>query len=212
MSQVLPRLWIITDPEHPDGPVDPLRRALEGCPPGAVGVQLRAPHVGDRQLLTWARELRELTSEAGAAFLVNRRLDVAEIVAADGVHLPERGLPLSEIRREFTSFSILGVSRHDRGGLESAEQIGASFAFLSPVFQVPNKARPIGVHGFGTAIAGVGIPTYALGGVQPEDLQALLGLGAYGVAIRRAIYEAAQPRDALQQFLDGLDKSFANGE
>ena len=212
MTPELPRIWIITDPSHPDGPVAPIRRALEGCPPGVVGVQLRAKHASDRQLVQWGRELRTLTHACRSALTVNRRVDVAEIVGADGVHLPELGLPIADIREAWPTFGMLGVSRHDAAGLEAGEQDSASYAFLSPVFNVPGKAQPIGIHGFGTAIADVGIPTYALGGIGAQDCRALLAAGAFGVAIRRAIYEATRPGEALLQFVHELDKSLANGE
>jgi thiamine-phosphate pyrophosphorylase len=212
MTQGLPRIWIITDPAHPDGPVIPIQRALEGCPPGVVGVQLRAKHVPDRQLVQWARELRAVTVAVGSAFSVNRRPDVAQIVGADGVHLPELGLPAAELRQRWPGLKVIGVSRHDRAGLEAAEQEGASYAFLSPIFDVPGKAAPIGIHGFRGAIADVGIPTYALGGMRAEDLRAVLAAGAFGMAIRRAIYSASRPEEALQPFLSELDKSLSNGE
>jgi len=212
MTQGLPRIWIITDPDQPDGPVAPIRRALEGCRPGVLGVQLRAKRAADRQLVQWGRELRQLTRDTGTALVVNRRLDVAQIIGADGVHLPELGLPPSEIRQRWPSLPLLGVSRHDRAGLETAEREQASYAFLSPVFQVPSKARPMGLQGFRRAIAGVGMPTFALGGIGPEDLRPLLRAGAFGIAIRRAIYTAEQPNEALQHFLRELDKSLSNGE
>lgn len=212
MGQRLPKIWIITDPDHPDGPVAPLRRALEGCPPAVLGVQLRAKQTPDRQLVEWGRELRQLTRDTGSTLAVNRRLDVAEIVGADGVHLPERGLPLTDIREQWPSLRMLGVSRHDRAGLQAAERNRASYAFLSPVFHVPKKARPIGLDGFRAAIAGVRMPTYALGGMRPEDLQPLLRAGAFGVAICRAIYAAKRPNEAVRRFLSELDKSLSTGE
>ena len=98
MTPALPRIWIITDPSHPDGPVIPARRALEKSRPGLVGVQLRAKRASDRQLLQWGRELRAVTRATGSVLLVNRRADVAQIVGADGVHLPERGLRATDIR------------------------------------------------------------------------------------------------------------------
>ncbi|MGB3051531.1 MAG: thiamine phosphate synthase [Polyangiales bacterium] len=212
MTQGLPRIWIITDPNHPDGPVAPVRRALEGCPPGVLGVQLRAKRASDRQIVRWGRELREITRDTGSALTVNRRMDLAEIVGADGVHLPELGLPPAELREHWPSLPILGVSRHDRTGLESAERERAGYAFLSPIFHVPGKARPMGIHGFRAAIAGVETPTYALGGVRPEDLTPLLRRGAFGVAIRRAVYAAVQPNEALRLFLRELDKYLSSGE
>ncbi|MFW2386784.1 MAG: thiamine phosphate synthase [Polyangiales bacterium] len=212
MRPGLPRIWIITKPDHPDGPIDPIRRALEGCPPGLVGVQLRAKSEVDRDLVPWGRDLRELTRASGSLLSLNRRSDVAEIVEADGVHLPETGLPPSEIASHFPSLSLIGVSRHDRAGLEAAASEGAAYAFLSPVFQVPGKARPIGVHGFREAIAGVGLPTFALGGIRPEDVKPLVAAGAAGVAVRRAIYDAEDPSEALQAFLRELDNCLPNSE
>lgn len=212
MFQGLPRIWIITDPDHPDGPVAPLRRALESCPPGLVGVQLRAHGVPDRQLIEWGLELRALTQAQGCALAVNRRIDVAEIVGADGVHLPESGLPLRDVREHWPAIHLLGVSRHDSVGLAAAERGGATYAYLSPVFTVPGKAAPIGIHGFRDAIADVDIPTYALGGIEAEDLNALLAAGAFGVALRRAIYSSDSPEESLSRFLSALDKAGGNGE
>lgn len=205
MAQGLPRIWIITDPNHPGGPVDPVRRALEGCPRGLVGVQLRAKSVPDRQLAHWGRELRAVTRATGGVLVVNRRIDVAQIVEADGVHLPELSLPIADIRKHWPAFAMLGVSRHDSAGLATAEQDSATFAVLSPVFDVPGKTKPIGIHGFRTAIADVGIPTYALGGIQPDDAKAILSAGAAGIAVQRGIYAASDPQEALQRYIDALD-------
>ena len=153
-----------------------------------------------------------MTRATGCALALNQRVDVAQIVGADGVHFPELGLPVADVRQQWPALRLLGVSRHGAPGLEAAEQDGASYAFLSPVFDVPGKARPIGIHGFRAAIAGVGIPTYALGGVGPEHWDALISAGAFGVAIRRAIYASSDPKQALGRFLHELDKTRTNGE
>lgn len=206
MARRLPRIWIITEPAHPDGPVAPLRRALKGCPEGMVGVQLRAKRSSDRQLVSWGRELRELTAQSGAFLTVNGRPDVAQIVEADGVHLGELGLLPEQVARVFPEFRLIGVSRHDRRGLEEAARHGASYAFLSPVLDVPGKGPPLGIHGFRDAIVGVGIPTFALGGLSDAHVPALHASGAEGVAIRRAIYDSTEPREALRAFVRALDK------
>jgi len=212
MSQSLPRIWIITDPTHRDGPLVPLRRALDGCPAGVIGVQLRAKEAADRQLVEWGHQLRSLTAATGHLLTINRRPDVAQIVAADGVHLPEHAISPIDVRQRWPELRLVGVSRHGREGLRTAERDGASYAFLSPIFEVPGKAAPIGIAGFGTAIAGVGIPTYGLGGVRAEHVPALLEAGAFGVAIRRAIYAVRQPERALQSFVHALDKTLASCE
>jgi thiamine-phosphate pyrophosphorylase len=126
--QELPRIWIITNPDHPRGLVEPIAKALDNCRPGIVGVQLRAKRAPDRTLVAWGRELRSITRRAGAALTVNRRVDVAAIVEADGVHLPERGLRPTEVRAHWPAFSLLGVSRHNSAGLHEAARDSANFA------------------------------------------------------------------------------------
>jgi thiamine-phosphate pyrophosphorylase len=207
MQVRLPRIWIITNPEHAQGPVTPLVRALEGCPAGAVGVQLRAHGADDRELVAWGRALRAATSRAGCPLTVNRRPDVAEILGADGVHLPESGLSVRELRSTWPDIQLVGASRHDRSGLLRAAEEQATFAFLSPVYAVPGKAEPMGVEGFAAQIAGVEIPTYALGGVGVADVAPLIAAGAKGIAVRRAIYDALDPKAALDELLRELDKT-----
>jgi thiamine-phosphate diphosphorylase len=163
-------------------------------------------------LVKWGEELRDVTAATGSALAINRRVDVAQIVGADGVHLPDLGLRPADIRQQWPTIGMLGVSRHDRTGLETAEHDLATYAFLSPVFHVPGKNLPIGIQGFRDAIANVGIPTYALGGIGAEDYKAVLAAGAFGVAIRRAIYSASQPNETLRRFVRALDKSLASGE
>ena len=212
MPRQLPRIWIITNPDHGAGPIAPLRRALDGCVGSQIGVQLRAKRVPDRKLIDWGHELRVMTASVGSPLLVNRRADLAQIVGADGVHLPDTGLPIGRIRQEWPLLEIIGVSRHDRAGLLAAQEAGATYAFLSPVFEVPGKNPPIGVDGFRQAISGLEIPVFALGGIGLEDMEPLLHAGAHGVAVRRAIYDAAEPRIVVDGFLRRLDKNHANVE
>lgn len=212
MEGRLPRLWIITKPDHAEGPVAPLVRALEGCPAGAVGVQLRAKHASDLELITWGRELRAATARWGCPFTVNRRPDVAKIVGADGVHLPEAAMSVRELRTQWPDLGLVGASRHDRSGLLRAADERANFAFLSPVYAVPDKGAPMGIEGFAAQIADVGIPTFALGGIGEAHAAQLIAAGARGIAVRRAIYDAPDPNAALHALVRELDKSSPNGE
>jgi len=201
----LPRIWLITMPEDPRGPVEPIVRALEGCAPGLVGVQLRAKASSDRDVANWGRRLREVTRHTRSPLVVNRRADLAAIVEADGVHLPERHLGVAAVRSISEDRWMVGVSCHDRAGLEQARDDGADFAFLSPLFDVPGKARPLGIDAFRRAISGVGIPTFALGGIYPPHVSLAIRAGAAGIAIRRPVY-AEDPSAALAAYLHELDK------
>lgn len=205
MGSRLPRVWILTEPKHVEGPITRIRQALGDVPRPNVGVQLRAKHAGDRELLAWGRTLRALTRERGALLTVNGRADVARRIGADGVHLGEAAIPIARLRESRPAVGLLGASRHGRHGLLAADAAGADYAFLSPVYFVPGRNPPLGIEAFGRAIAGLSLPVYALGGIGPEHVGPLLRAGARGIAVRRAIYDATNPAAVLDRLLDGLD-------
>jgi thiazole tautomerase (transcriptional regulator TenI) len=68
----------------------------------------------------------------------------------------------------------------------------------------------MGISAFERAIGGVGIPTFALGGVQPAHVEPVIRGGAAGVALRRPAY-AADPAASLAAYLHELDKHGSAG-
>jgi thiamine-phosphate pyrophosphorylase len=186
-----PRLLLLTPPT---GSLQPLRAALDSIAgKGEVAVLLRRPGASDRQLLAEAARLR-----GPVPLLMHRRPDLARLVGAVGVHLPERGLPISDARRLLGPEAVVGVSRHDRAGLAAAD--GADYATLSPFFAVRGKNPPLGVVGFRAARDGApdGLRVLALGGLTPTNARDAFEAGADGVAVLRSATRARRFLDMLQ--------------
>lgn len=187
----VPRLLLLTPPT---GPLDELRATLEAMAGESdVAVLLRRPGAGDRRLLAEARAL-----SGPVPLLVHRRPDLARLVGAAGVHLPERGLPIADARRLLGPGTVLGVSRHDRAGL--AASAGADYATLSPFFAVPGKNPPLGPEGFRAAreAAPEGVRVLALGGLGPANGGQALEAGADGLAVLRGASEARRFLDIMR--------------
>jgi thiamine-phosphate pyrophosphorylase len=173
--------------------------ALAGVPPGAVAVHLREKDLGGRDLLALAVALRAVCRARGQLLLVNDRVDVALAAGADGVHLPAAGIPPADARRLLPPSALVGVSCHSAEDVARARDGGASYAFLSPIFDTPSKrgyGSPLGVEAL-RAASKLGLPLVALGGVTPERVPALLAAGAAGVAAIRAWLEGADPATSV---------------
>ncbi|MFT3921356.1 MAG: thiamine phosphate synthase [Myxococcales bacterium] len=196
-------LILITD-EGPDL-VGRLTRALSAVPPRRVAVQLRTRQSTTREILGVALELRALTRARESTLLINDRVDIALAVEADGVQLPEAGLPIEVARKLLGSQRWVGVSRHDLKGLFEAARQGADYATLSPVHEVAAKGPPLGIAGFARTIAAVRLPVYALGGVRAADVAELRQSGARGIAVVREVLSAADPALATSELLSLLD-------
>jgi thiamine-phosphate pyrophosphorylase len=73
-----------------------VRGAITG---GIDVVYLREPELPARALVRLVRGVVDLCRGRGVRVLVGDRLDVALVCGADGVQLPERGLPSAVVRR-----------------------------------------------------------------------------------------------------------------
>lgn len=155
------------------------------CQAEASGVdyfQLREKDLSRTDLLEVADSIRGTLSQT--RFIVNGALDVAVSVGADGVHLQKGNIPVSAVRKKYPLW-VIGYSAHSREELKWAEDEGASYAFLSPVFPTTSKVSfhpPLGMDRFKSWIQGVKIPVFGLGGFTPENARDLIDSGCAGLA------------------------------
>lgn len=174
---------------------------------GVQVVQLREKGLTDRELVARAREVRILTAKAGAVFVMNDRPDLARVVGADGVHLGQADLSVRDARRILGPNALIGVSTHDVSQLEKAVLDGAGYAGVGPVFgsQTKEFERLAGLTFVRAAADAAGIPWFAIGGIDLENLEEVLNAGARRVAIGAAIRDADRPREAARAFRSRLD-------
>src|SRR5688572_30794418 len=121
----------------------------------------------------------------GLRVLVSGRPDVAEAAGADGVQLPEEGLPVAEVRRAFPRL-VIGASCHSADAAARAAEAGADHVVFGPVFATPGKeARAAGLDALAAVVARAGVPVYAIGGASPVRAAELRAAGALGLAAIR---------------------------
>lgn len=160
---------------------------------GVDALQLREKDLADGALFELALEVRR---RFHGLLLVNGRIDIALAAGAEGVHLPESGLPVECLRRRFGSRVLLGRSVHDLSGVREARRTGADFVTLSPIYHSPEKGAALGPLVLESA-AREGIPVLALGGVELRALPELHRCGAAGVAAIRLFQRPQITRDAV---------------
>ena len=180
--------------------VEVVKRALEG---GVDCVLLREPELNPKTLVYVGRQFRMLTSRYGAKLIVKDRVDVAQVIGADGVHLGADSIPPQDVRRIWDG--LVGYSAH------SAEEAGGvcsfvDYIFISPVFHTKSKpmARPIGVEGLKEAMRVCDKPVYPLGGVEPDRVEELVEVGVPGVAAMSVFFRAPDAGAVARAFVDKL--------
>ncbi len=168
-------------------------------------VQIREKDLSTQDLYELAKRIKEVTEER-ARLLVNNRMDIALAVGADGVHLPENGLPTVVARRLAGPKFLVGRSVHTAESAVDAESDGADFLIAGTIF--PSSSHPEGrtqgtefVHVLREKIS---IPFLAIGGVTPENVSHLVDAGASGAAVITAISEGEDPRKTARSLIDEM--------
>ena len=155
-------------------------------------------------LVRVARMARRICDAAGAALIVNDRLDVALAVDADGVHLGQTDLPLEDARRLAPDLWI-GISTHNLAQVRDAIAAGADYLGFGPVFATTTKERPDPVQGLEGLRAAVsearGRPVVAIGGITAAQVEDVYRTGVHAACAISAVNHARDPRSAARQFL-----------
>ena len=142
----------------------------------------------------------------GPRILVNDRLDIALAERADGVHLGESGLPVSEAKhlvelRAAGKNFLVGTSCHSIESAKSAEKEGADYLLFGPVFNTPSKAAfgaPQGINRLSQVCILVSIPVLAIGGITLQNAPDCFAAGAAGIAAIRLFQDSYDPAAAIK--------------
>jgi thiamine-phosphate pyrophosphorylase len=192
------RLYIITPDRAPEQVIDLARAVLRG---GADMVQLRHKTLPRLELLELALKLREITSAAGALFIVNDHVDIALIAGGDGVHLGPDDLSIGAARRLAHEGFLIGASASNPDAARSAVNAGAEYIGSGPAFATPVKKEKgvIGPAGVKAVAAAVEVPVFAIGGIEEANVAQLTALGLRRVCAIRALADAPDPERAARR-------------
>ncbi len=204
-------LYVITDEAIAGGltHAEIARRAIAG---GADVIQLRDKACGCRVLYRIGRVLRTMTMKTGTVFIVNDRLDVALACGADGVHLGQDDIRVDVARQIAPPGFIIGVSVGTVAEAKRAEQEGADYIALSPVFSTASKndAGP----GRGLIVLreirrSVSVPVIAIGGITMDNVREVITAGADGVAVISVVVGSKNITAAAQELSTRISDSKA---
>lgn len=178
--------------------VEVLDRVLEA---GVRLVQLREKECSDRDLYAKACAFRERTARAGALFIVDDRVDIALAADADGVHLGNEDLPILQARRIAPEL-IIGASTHNREEALAAQEAGASYVNIGPIFPTQTKSVSCGAVGLemiSEVAPHLTVPWTTMGGIKLENIDRVLERGARHVAVVTAVTAAPDVRVAAAE-------------
>jgi thiamine-phosphate diphosphorylase len=187
--------------------VEGAEMALRG---GCKWVQLRMKDTTDNKFLSIGRKVAALCRSYNATFLLDDRVHLVAELDADGVHLGKNDMPISEARRILGNEKIIGGTANTFADVQHLAAQGADYIGCGPFRYTPTKrnlAPILGLEGFQNILkqmqqAGINLPLIAIGGIVSTDIATLRGIGVSGIAVSRAVLEAADPIKEMKKLIE----------
>ena len=166
--------------------------------------QLRLKNIKDQEIINISKVLKSICKKNDVSFILNDRLDLANIVGADGVHLGEGDGSILDARKLLGPNAIIGASCYNSKHLamEAAEK-GADYVAFGAFFETKTKKAKtkakISIIEDWVFISDV--PCVAIGGINPSNCHELVKAGADFIAVVGSIWNNTDsPKNAIKNF------------
>lgn len=169
--------------------IEQVESALKG---GITCLQLREKNLDEESFLKRAIEIKKLCERYGVPLIINDNVNVAIQSRADGVHVGQEDMELSEVRKLVGDNMIIGVSAHTVEEAKEAEAGGADYLGVGAIYETTTKpdATFVSLNELKKICKSVKIPVVAIGGIDKNTISKLSGTGVDGVAMVSPIFAA----------------------
>jgi thiamine-phosphate pyrophosphorylase len=202
-------LYAITDAHliPPDELIDRVAAAIQG---GAAAIQYRDKSSNPEDRRQQATALAILCHVHDIPLIINDDVALAATVGARGVHLGKSDGSVQEARETLGTGAIIGVSCYNN--LERAVEAvseGADYVAFGRFF--PSQSKPDALTADPELLVRarqcLQVPIVAIGGITPENGQALVTAGAHLLAAIQGVFGQADTEAAARRYTELFTRS-----
>ncbi len=136
-------------------------------------------------------------------FLINDRVDIALSSGADGVHLGQADMPCRAARSLLGPDKIIGITVHNLAEAQEAQNLGADYLGISPIFKTatkPDAGKPAGIALIEEIRRQVDIPLIAIGGIDHSNAPEVVRAGADGLCAISCVVTKENVAQEIKKF------------
>ena len=181
-----------------------IEEAIKG---GVKIVQLREKNISTKDFYEKALKVKEICKNYGALFIINDRLDIAQVVGADGVHLGQSDMPIEKAREILKDKFLIGATARNVEEAKRAELLGADYIGSGAIFGTNTKdnAKKLEIEELRKIVASVKIPVFAIGGINIDNVSSLKNIGLQGICAVSGILSEKDCKKAVDIMLKNFN-------
>ncbi|HEY5297404.1 MAG TPA: thiamine phosphate synthase [Verrucomicrobiae bacterium] len=181
--------------------------AQQLCDGGSDLIQLRAKSFSPEEIFQMAEKILPITKRGNIGLVINDHLEIARELGAEFCHLGQEDFfdagykNVSELKIQNSKLKI-GLSTHSPAQAQRAIEASPDYVAIGPIFATGTKptAKPVTLDYVRWANENVKIPWFAIGGINLQNLDEVLGAGAKRICIVSAILNAPEIAKACAEF------------
>ena len=181
-----------------------IEEAIKG---GVKIVQLREKNISTKDFYEKALKVKEICKNYGVLFIINDRLDIAQAVGADGVHLGQSDMPIEKAREILKDKFLIGATARNIEEAKKVELLGADYIGSGAIFGTSTKdnAKKLEMEELKKIVTSVKIPVFAIGGININNVGILKNIGLQGICSVSGILSEKDCKKAVDIMLKNFN-------
>ena len=191
----------------------PLEKQVEDAIIGGVTfIQLREKNITTEELIKKALIIKGICRKYSVPFVIDDNVEAVIKTDADGIHIGQNDLSISEVRNILGNDKIVGVTAKTVEQSLYAEKSGASYIGTGAAFETSTKKDTFVIDHrvIGDISRNVSIPVVAIGGIDESNISKLKGTGISGVAVVSAIFGKQNIKMAARDLKEIIHRDILN--
>ena len=200
------KIYLVTDEKSCLGK-DFYKCIEESIKGGVRIVQLREKNVSTKDFYEKALKVKEICKSYEVLFIINDRLDIAQAVEADGVHLGQSDIPIEKAREILKDKFLIGATARNIEEAKRAELLGADYIGSGAIFGTSTKdnAQKLEMEALKKIVSSVKIPVFAIGGININNVGILKNIGLQGICSVSGILSEKDCKKAVDIMLKNFN-------
>ena len=200
------KIYLVTDEKSCKGKdfYSCIEEAIES---GVKIVQLREKNISTKDFYEKALKVKEICKNYGVLFIINDRLDIAQAVGADGVHLGQSDMPIEKAREILKDKFLIGATARNIEEAKKVELLGADYIGSGAIFGTSTKdnAKKLEIEDLKKIVNSVKIPVFAIGGININNVWMLKNIGLQGICSVSGILSEKDCKKAVENILKNFN-------
>ena len=175
-----------------------IEEAIKG---GVTIIQLREKNTNTKKFYNIAKKVKKITTKYNIPLIINDRIDIAQAINAEGIHLGQNDMPCNIARKILGKEKIIGISATTIKEAQKAQKDTANYIGCGAIFptKTKNDAKTVTIPELTKITKSINIPVIAIGGITKENKKQLKNTKIKGISVVSAITESKNPQKAAKE-------------